>query len=340
VSDAFDPAVPLVPRGAVPREEHRALASGAVALERPALARFRLAGEGRIACLQGLVTCDVEVAGDGAHLFGALLTPKGMIVAPLWMVRLDDAVTLELPLATAEAVRQILARTLPPRLCRAEEVTASSASLGLYGPKAGEVLAAGSGAQPPPIGRTALARVAGRDVLASRVAARGLDGFDLLCGGGAEGGEEVLAALLARGATASGPALLEERRIVAGFPRFGAEIDERSIPQEVGFDELSAVSYTKGCYVGQETVARVHFRGHPNRRLVGLALGGAPPPAPPHEFRDGERVLGRLTSAAWSPDAAQYLGLAVLRREVQDGATLALPGGSPAMVHLLPWPAS
>jgi len=340
VSDAFDPGVPLVPRGAVPREEHRALASGAVAVVRPAFARFRLLGEGRIACLQGLVTCDVEGPGDGAHLFGALLTPKGMIVAPLWMVRLDDAVSLELPLAAAEAVRQIFARTLPPRLCGAEEVTASTASLGLYGPKAGEVLAAASGAQPPAPSRAALLRVSGRDVLASRVEARGLDGFDLVAGGGTDGGGEVLAALHAHGAAAAGPALIEERRIVAGFPRFGAEIDERAIPQEVGFDELGAVSYTKGCYVGQETVARVHFRGHPNRRLVGLALGGAPPPTPPYEFHDGERVLGRLTSAAWSPDAAQHLGLAVLRREVQAGATLALPGGSPAMVHLLPWPAA
>jgi aminomethyltransferase len=338
VSDTFDAAVPLVPRGAVPREEHRALRSGAVALARPALARFRLTGEGRITCLQGLVTCDVEGPGDGAHLFGALLTPKGTIVAPLWMVRLDDAVRIELPLEAAEAVRQTFARALPPRLCRAEDVTASTASVGVYGPKAGEVLAAASGAAPPSTpGRAALVTVAGRDVLASRVLARGLDGFDLVAGGE---GDEALAVLRAHGAAPAGPALLEERRILAGFPRLGAEIDERAIPQEVGFDELGAVSYTKGCYVGQETVARVHFRGHPNRRLVGLALGGAPPPAPPFEFHDAERVLGRLTSAAWSPDAAQYLGLAVLRREVQEGATLALPGGAPAAVHLLPWPAA
>jgi aminomethyltransferase len=337
VSDAFDAAVPFVPRGAVPREEHRALRVGAVALARPGLARFQLTGEGRIACLQGLVTCDVEGPGDGAHLFGALLTPKGMIVAPLWLARVDDAVALELPAAAADAVRQTFGRVLPPRLCRAEDVTASTASLGLYGPQAAELLAAASGAEPPAApGRAARLTVAGRDVVASRVAARGLDGFDLLAGGG---GDAVLAALLAHGAAVAGPALIEERRILSGFPRLGAEIDDRSLPQEVGFDELGAVSYTKGCYVGQETVARVHFRGHPNRRLVGLALGGALPPAPPFEILDGERVLGRLTSAAWSPDAAQYVGLAVLRREVQGGAILALPGGSPAAVHLLPWPA-
>jgi folate-binding protein YgfZ len=335
MTSPFDPAVPLVPRGAVPPEEHHALAQGAVAVARDGLARLRLAGVGRLACLQGLVTCDVEGPEDGTHHFGALLTPKGAIVAPLWIARLGDAIALEVPAEAAAAVRQVLARALPPRLCLAEDVTASTASAGLYGPRAPEILAAAAGAPPPAPGRVARMVLAGRDLLVSRVASRGLDGFDLAANGDAG---PVLAALRGHGAAAAGAALLEERRILAGFPRFGAEIDERAIPQEVGFDELGAVSYTKGCYVGQETVARVHFRGHPNRRLVGLALGGAPPPRLPYEFRDGERTLGSLTSAAWSVDAAQYVGLAVLRREVQSGATLALPGGSPAVVQTLPWP--
>lgn len=337
MSDAAAGAVALVSRDAVPREEHRALASDAVALERSEQARFRLTGDGRVGCLQGLVTCDLEGPGDGAYLFGALLTPKGMIVAPLWMARVGDAIGIEGPLEVADVLRQTFARVLPPRLCRAEDVTPSTSSLGVYGPRAADVLAAAAGAPPPALGRSARLVVAGREVFASRVSARGLEGFDLVAEGS---GDAVLAALRATGAAPARGALLEARRILAGFPRFGAEIDERSIPQEVGFDELGAVSYTKGCYVGQETVARVHFRGHPNRRLVGLALGGASPPPPPFEFRDGERVLGRLTSAAWSAEAAQYLGLAVLRREVQEGATLSLPGGSPAMVHALPWPSA
>jgi len=337
VSPGFDPAIPFVPRGAVPPGEHRALADGAVAVDRHGFARYRLTGGGSVACLQGLVTCDVEAPGDGAHLFGALLTPKGAIVAPLWILRLGDAIGLEFPAGASEPVREILARSLPPRLCRAEEVTAATSSAGLYGPRAGAILAAavGEGAPPAAPGRAGRFILADREVHAARVSARGLDGFDLVVAGDAG---PVLAALRALGAEPAGAALLEERRILGGFPRLGAEIDERTLPQEAAFDELAGVSYTKGCYVGQETVARVHFRGHPNRRLVGLALGGAPPPPPPLEIRDGERVLGRLTSAAWSPRAAQYLGLAVLRREVQPGATLALPGGAPAEVHLLPWP--
>ncbi len=334
MTGAFDPAVPFVARGAVPAEQHRALALAAVATAREGVARFRLVGTARVACLQGLVTCDIEERGALAHLFGALLTPKGAIITPLWITSLDDALVLEAPAGAADAVRQVLARSLPPRLCRAEEVTAVTGAAGLYGPRAAEILADAAGAAAPATGRAACLTVADRAVVAAGVAARGLDGFDLAVAGDAA---PVLAALRARGAASAGPALLEERRILAGFPRLGAEIDERTIPQEVGFDELGGVSYTKGCYVGQETVARLHFRGHANRRLAALALGGAPPPPLPHEFRDGERVLGRLTSAAWSPGAAQYVGLAVLRREVQWGATLALPAGSPAAVHPVPW---
>ncbi len=334
MTPGFDPAVPFVPRGAVPAEQHRALALAAVALVRERLVRFRLTGTGRVACVQGLLTCDVEGPGDGSHLFGALLTPKGAIVAPLWVTRLGEAVALEVPAEAADPVRQALARSLPPRLCRAEEVSDVTASAGIYGPRAAELLAAASGAPVPAPGRAAQIAIAEREVVAAGVAARGLEGFDLVVAGDPL---PMLAALRARGAAPGGAALLEERRILAGFPRLGAEIDERTIPQEVGFDELGGVSYTKGCYLGQETVARVHFRGHANRRLAVLALGGAPPPPLPFEFRDGERVLGRLTSAAWSSEASQYLGLAVLRREVQTGATLALPGGSPAVVHALPW---
>jgi folate-binding protein YgfZ len=334
VNVAFDPAVTFVPRGAVPAEQHRALALAAVAVVRDGLARYRLTGTGRVACLQGLVTCDIEEPGDASQVFGALLNPKGAIVAPLWIIRLGDAISLESPAAATEALQQVLVRSLPPRLCRANMVTAVTSSAGIYGPRAGEILADAAGAPTPAAGRASQMVVADRDVLVAGVAARGVDGFDLVVAGDAG---PVLAALRARGAAGAGAALLEERRILAGFPQLGAEIDDRTIPQEVGFDELGGVSYTKGCYVGQETVARVHFRGHANRRLAMLALGGAPPPPLPFEFRDGERTLGRLTSAAWSVEAAQYLGLAVLRREVQHGATLALPGGSPAMVHAVPW---
>lgn len=338
MTGGFDQRAPFVPRGAVAPGERAALAQGAVAAVRGDLTRLRLTGPGRVACLQGLVTCDVEFPGDGAHLFGALLTPKGMIVTTLWITRLDDAILVEIPQGPAGGVRDTFSRTLPPRLARFDDVTPTTTTIGCYGAAAREALAGATrGAIAPEAGRAARLVIAGEPVLVAAVSARGVAGWDLIAAAPAAG--TVLAALHSHGAAPAGAALLEERRIFSGFPREGAEVDDHTLPQEVRLDELGGVSFEKGCYVGQETVARLHFRGHANRRLMGLALGAAPPASLPLEVLGDERPLGRLTSAAWSEDHGQYLGLAVLRREVLPDVTVLLEGGATAVVRALPWAA-
>lgn len=325
----------LLARTAVDPADRAALADGAAFVVRPGLVRYRLVGSARVTCLQGLVTCDVEQAGEGSHVLGALLSPKGMIVAPLWITRLDDALLVEAPGAAAPEVAAVFERSLPPRLCRYQDVTAASASLGVYGPAARDVLAPAMGsALPEAAGRAASLPWAGGTIVVSRVAARGLDGYECLVPPGDSGG--LAAALRARGARSVAPALLEERRILAGFPRLGAEIDDRTLPQEVRLDELGAVSYTKGCYLGQETVARVHFRGHPNRWLAGLALEREPAILPLEVAAEGQPA-GRLTSACWWDARGTWVGLAVLRRSVAAGAAVELPDRSGATVHALPW---
>jgi len=328
-------AEPLVTRGVVSGAERTTLAARAGVIVRSGLARFRLTGGGRLACLQGLVSCDIDKPGDGAHVFGALLTAKGMIVSPLWIVRLPDALILEVPGIAGPAVQEILERSLPPRLCRSEAVTAETASVGLYGAAAGTVLAAVLPMpELPAAGRAVVLDRAGSAVTAMRVVARGLDGFECLVAAGAA--PAFAAALTAAGAARISPALLEERRILAGFPRLGAEIDDHTLPQEVRLDELGAVSYTKGCYLGQETVARVHFRGHVNRHLVGVALERVPG-ALPLELADGGRRLGQLTSACWWEAGGCYAALAVLRRDSAPGAPVQLADGSIGSVRALPW---
>jgi folate-binding protein YgfZ len=328
------PSTSVVARGAVSALEREALATRTAIIVRADLARFRLTGGGSIACLQGLVTCDVEKPGDGSHVFGALLTVKGMIVSPLWIARAADALYLEAPAGAAAEIEAVLERSLPPRLCRYEVVTAEMASVGVYGPAAPDSLAAvAEGEVPATVGRVTLLRHTGAPVIAARVAWGGLDGFDCITPVAAA--KHLAGRLAARGATTISPALLEERRILAGFPRLGAEIDERTLPQEARLDELGAVSYTKGCYLGQETVARVHFRGHANRRLAGVALERAPG-ALPQELVDGERKTGRLTSACWWEEGQGYAGLAVVRREVATGSTVRTADGLAGTVRELP----
>ena len=135
------------------------------------------------------------------------------------------------------------------------------------------------------------------------------------------------------GSRRSGQDDLEAARILAGWPAQGREFDARTLPQEVRFEELGGVSYTKGCYVGQETVARVHFRGHVNRLLRGVAWEGAPPEQ--DEITLGTKSVGRMTSAMQVEERGY--GLAMIRREVEPGAAVAI-GGVPATVERLPFP--
>lgn len=325
---------PLVGPEAVPEPDTTALESGVLVLTREGEARFRLTGSGRVACLQGLVTCDVVKPGDGARMFGALLTNKGMIVAPLWISRLADAILLELPDSAAPALREVFLKSLPPRLCRSEEVTGTTMALGLYGPRAAEVLASVLG--PFPAGAGEVAYASGRVALAPAFV-RGVPGFDLVVGSGLA--RALTDDILTQGARAGSPAALERARILAGIPRLGAEIDERTLPQEVRYDDLGALSYTKGCYLGQETVARLHFRGHPNRRLAGLALESSPA-AVPRELRQAERPVGRLTSAAWMADLGRWFALGVVRHELEAGAELTMGDGATATVLADPWAAA
>jgi folate-binding protein YgfZ len=157
-------------------------------------------------------------------------------------------------------------------------------------------------------------------------------GFDLLCA--SEATKSVLEWLKTAGAVPVSEAAAEIVRVESGRPRYGIDIDESTIPQEVGLNER-AVSFTKGCYVGQETVARLHYRGKPNRHLRGLHL--SEPIASGAELHLGERPVGTLTSAVLSP-AFGPIGLALLRREAEPGAILGVgEQGATATVVELPF---
>jgi aminomethyltransferase len=125
----------------------------------------------------------------------------------------------------------------------------------------------------------------------------------------------------------------EAARILAGWPALGAEIDDKTLPQEVRFDELGGVSYTKGCYLGQETVARLHFRGHPNRELRGLEWEDAAPLAD-NKIEGAGRDAGTVRSTLLV--GGRRVGLSPIRREVATGDQV-VAGGRPARVVALPF---
>lgn len=145
--------------------------------------------------------------------------------------------------------------------------------------------------------------------------------------------EDPLGAIAGAGAAEAPAEALEMARVAAGVPRIGVDTGPATLVQEVGLED-AAVSFSKGCYLGQETVARLQFRGHANRRLRGLALSDPPPEPGSPVLLDG-REVGRLSSVAVTPDLGA-IGLAVVRREVADGAAVDV-GGSAARIVPLPF---
>jgi len=333
--DVPTPLVRVEP-GSVTPVAAQALRAGAVFATVPA-GVFDLDGPGAVACMQGLLTNDLDAPGDGALVYGALLTPKGMIVVDGWAGRTGNTVRFTVPAEGRERAAGVFQRSIPPRLARVTDRSTELRVLRLAGPRAVALAEAARLRVPEAPGRIGSAgdAVVGR---ASDVAP-----FALQWIGPLAAVEEIRKRLLESGAVAGDAAVLDLARILAGWPGLVSEIDDKTLPQEVRYDEIGGVSYTKGCYTGQETVSRLHFRGHPNRGLRGIRLESEPSPewrgAPPVIL--GDREVGRLTSLARIPEgppgAGVWMGLAMLRREVPEGAAVRI-GMIDATVTTLPLP--
>ena len=306
---------------------HRLRSGAVLAGAEPAL--FRITGPGALDCIQGLWTNDLLQQDDGALTYGALLTPKGMIVADGWSLRSGAELTLVLPATARSLVTQAFGRSLPPRLATATDISGTTAALLVLGESAAErwpVLPLGRLPTPGSVGQTETA--AG----SALVAVPALGPFAVLLVGTPQALAGVGSVLEAAGMTHGSGADVEASRIIAGWPALGTEIDERTLPQEVRFDEHGGVSYTKGCYTGQETVARLHFRGHANRQLRGIRWRGARPAD--DVITAGDRNVGRVGSLLALPD--RVLGLAVVRRELGLGDHVTA-GGARAEITELPF---
>jgi folate-binding protein YgfZ len=336
VSDTPPPIVTRLERDAVPAELIDQLRAGAIVAP-AAVGVIELAGPGAVTCFQGLLTSDIEKPGDGAFVYGALLTPKGMIVVDGWAARLGARVQFTVPAEGRERALGILQRSVPPRLARPADRSDDSATLRVAGAHAVAVMEA-AGLPIPGINRV----LEGGSIPVEVARAGELAPFVFQVTVAGEHLDSVAGQLINAGAHRASAEGLELARILAGWPRLASEVDEKTIPQEVRFDEIGGVSYTKGCYTGQETVSRLHFRGHANRHLRGLLFETDPPAAPAtgwsavtHEERD----VGRVTSIAWLPDGGgsvlgRWIGLAVVRREVPVGATVRAAGREAKVVAL------
>ena len=293
---------------------------------------FDVRGPGSLDCLQGLVTNDLVKPGPGSMIYGALLTPKGMLVVDLWVLRRHDALTIITPLQGREAALETFQRSLPPRLAQLTDRTGDIGVMLVLGEQAFEVLHALPLHLPEAAGR--LIEHTTDDFSLTIARPPHPTYFQAMLTGPVSSLRKAGELLEEAGALAGVAEDIEAARILAGWPGLGVEIDNKTLPQEVRFDDLGGLSYTKGCYTGQETVARLHFRGHPNRELRGLVWTDPLPMIDRLIMARGKEV-GTVRSTLSLP--GRRLGLAPLRREVVTGESV-IAGGTAANVVNLPFP--
>lgn len=302
-----------------------AIAAGAALVDRSERGKLALGGAQAAPALDGLVTNDVAALAPGSGCYAAVLTPKGKMLGDLRVLRTEDELLVDTERVALQPVFDVLRRGLVGYDAVLHKRTLQRGLLSLLGPRSRQL--AGVPDLPAVEHAHAAAAIAGAPV---RAIATDL-GLDVLCL--AEDGERVRGALLAAGAVAGDEADAEVARVERGRPRYGVDLDDSVIPQEAGLNDR-AVSFTKGCYVGQETVARLFYKGRPNRHLRGLRLSA--PVRPGTRLLLGEREVGTLTSAVVSPTLGP-VGLALLRREAEPGAALAI-GGTDARAEVVALP--
>jgi len=300
---------------------YAALTEGVAVVDRSERGKLFLTGPEAKDFLHGQVTNDIEGLTPGLGCYAAFLTHKGKMLGDLRVLDCGDGLWLDTERAALQELFTLIRRFKIGRHVELEKRTIERGLLSLIGPRTPEVARS-----PGPEHAHAPGNIDGTPV---RVVATDL-GVDLICDSART--ETLLAALRGRGAQHVSEAAAEIVRVESGRPRYGVDLDEAVIPQEAGLNER-AVSFTKGCYVGQETVARLFYKGKPNRHLRGLRLSEPVPSGT--ELHLGDKAVGRVGSSVVSPRLGP-IALAIVRREATPGDELAA-GAASATVTEIPF---
>ena len=322
-----------------PAAEYDCVRSGAGWFDLADRAILSITGPDSTEWLQGMLSNDVEALGPGDGLPAAVLNIQGKILADVRVFRTDDAFLLDLSEPLVTGVLEHLDRYLIADEVEIADLSGALAMLSIQGPRAETALSGLLDAGSVPANDLSHGDYAmgGDRVRLIRATHTGEPGFDLVVP------RRRLPAMAADPGARNIPWVgLHARktlRIEAGIPRYGVDMDAQTLLLETGLDD--AVSFTKGCYLGQETVERIHSRGHVNRRLVGLKAEGDTVPDPGDPVLDDDRNIGRVTSAVASPRSRSPIALGYIHRDYfEPGSSVTIEHGDvtvPATVHALPF---
>ncbi len=325
------------------------LQQGAALVPRVGRCVVRVSGSDRATWLQGLLTNDVQALAPGQGCYAAWLTPQGRMITDAVVLAEEDTLTVEVPVALGELVHRQLGAAIFAEDVHLTDEGAVWAMVGVHGPSAaGAMSRAMVGTEPSASRVTAEAMSdwpeyanaplgsAGRVM---RLDHYGTPGFAIRVP--VEARDLWMSRLRLAGATPIAAEVVEFARIEAGRPEFLVDMDADTIPLEAGIEDR-AISFTKGCYVGQEVIVRVVHRGGGRvaRKLVGLKLDGSVVPGARAAVRAERGEIGRVTSAAWSPRLRRTVALAYVHRDfVEPGTALTVDcegTAVPAVVSAFP----
>jgi folate-binding protein YgfZ len=322
----------MIPAVSPDRRAYDAARRHSAMVDRSAHGRIVVSGADRASYLQGLLTNDIEALKAGQGCYAAYLTAQGRMIADVYVYELGDVILLTMNGGVKDDVLAKLDQFIFSEDVQLGDVTATFAQIGVIGPDAATIVSrlltgASSDALSALVEHGNLrAEWNGEPAIVTRVTDTGEPGFDVFVDTSTRGAFETALA-------SAGVAVLDEQtadaiRLEAGVPVFRRDMDEDTIPLEAGI-ESRAISFSKGCYVGQEVIIRVLHRGHGRvaRKLVGVVFDGELAPSDGSVVRAGDREVGRVTSSAISPALKRPIALAYLHRDfVTPGVAVSVDG--------------
>jgi folate-binding protein YgfZ len=330
--------VPRVP----PPPAYDAARHAAAYIDRSDRGRIVVSGGDRAAYLQGLLTNDIAALTAGHGCYAAYLTAQGRMIADLFVYELGDVILLVVDRDTKDTVMARLDQFIFAEDVQLGDVTGTFAQVAVVGPEAAQIVAGvlggiepGALASLPELG---VMRVQSHyeAAIVARIGDLGVAGFDIFVA--RPQSAALVAAIAAAGAVDMDETVAETLRVESGVPRFHRDMDEETIPLEAGIEQR-AISFTKGCYVGQEVIIRVLHRGHGRvaRRLVGMLLDGNQAPAPGVRIESAGREVGTVTSSTMSPALRRPIALGYVHRDFVEPGTKLTVDGAAAEVTKLPF---
>jgi folate-binding protein YgfZ len=312
-------------------DQYRAAHNSAVLIDRSSQGTIALTGGDRGSFLHALLTNDIAVLAGGRGAYAAYLTPQGRMITDMRVIETGTRMLLGVEHGIAAPLAQRFESLVFSEDVQAKDVTDELAAIGVHGPSAARMIQNATGVSVSDLAAQ-YDNMTSESVTIVRDDGLGVPGYDVYVT--AADAEAMRAKLVEAGAVAASEETAETLRIEAARPRFGIDMSTDTIPLEAGIEDR-AISFTKGCYVGQEVIIRVMHRGHGRvaRRLVSIVFSNGPVPARGSKIQVGDRVVGEIASATASPKLGAPLALGYVQRDHAEAGTELTVNGSQARVY-------